>query len=72
MTYESDIALKDMVYLTTDPEQWERIVIAIEFAASGSIAYKVMLGTQESWHSRCELSKGINEAKRLGFEKKEA
>lgn len=71
MTYTSDIALEDIVYLVTDVEQIPRMVTSIEFSAGGSVMYMVIVDTHASRHYRCELSKESDEAKRLGFIKQE-
>jgi hypothetical protein len=71
MIYTSDILLEDIVYLVTDVEQIPRMVIAIEFSAGGSVMYTVTVDTLASRHFRCELSREVDEAKRLGFVKQE-
>lgn len=68
MTYESDIALEDIVYLITDPDQFPRMVTAIEFSSTGSIAYKLSFVTVDSWHSRAEIDTEENLFKRLSID----
>lgn len=70
MTYESDIALEDIVYLITDPDQFPRMVTAIEFSSTGSIAYKLSFVTENSWHSRVEIDVDEDQFKKLGIEEK--
>ena len=70
MTYESDIALEDIVYLITDPEQYPRMVTAIEFSSTGSIVYKLSFVTTDSWHSRAEIDIDENKFKKLGIDEK--
>lgn len=70
MIYESDIALEDIVYLITDPDQFPRMVIAIEFATTNSIAYKLAFESTYSWHSRAEIDIDENKFKKLGIEEK--
>lgn len=70
MTYESDIALEDIVYLITDPSQFPRMVTAIEFATTNSIAYKLAFESTYSWHSRAEIDTEENLFKRLRIDEK--
>lgn len=57
MRYESDIDLKDIVYLITDSEQYPRMVTSIEFTADAGILYRLNVATFSSVHYRCEISK---------------
>lgn len=67
MTYESDIDLKDIVYLVTDSEQLPRMVISIEFTACGGKFYTLNHSIYESRHYRCEISKEKDVLIKLGI-----
>jgi hypothetical protein len=67
MIRETDINLKELVYLITDDEQSPRMVISIEFTADGGILYKLVRSSFESVHYRCEISKEKDKLKSLGI-----
>lgn len=64
MTYESEYALGDLVYLATDPDQYERIVTGITIRQSG-IVYSLSQGTVESCHYSFEMTKYKDELKNI-------
>lgn len=70
MTYESDIALEDIVYLITDPDQFPRMVVAMEFSTSGSINYRLAFEPSHTWHTRSEIDTQENLFKRLSIDEK--
>lgn len=67
MVYESDIDLKDIVYLVTDNEQSPRMVTSIEFTADEGILYRLNVSTYSSVHYRCEISKEKDVLIKLGI-----
>lgn len=50
----------DRVYLSTDPEQYERIVTAISVREGGYTSYELSCGQSISWHNSVEMSKEID------------
>lgn len=46
----------DLVYLITDPEQLQRMVVGVRIRSSGSIVYLLACGTQETDHTDTEIS----------------
>jgi hypothetical protein len=53
---EVDFGLGDMVYLRTDPDQYKRIVIAIQFDLDGGCNFLLASGNDKSWHFAGEIS----------------
>lgn len=51
-----EFQLAERVYLKTDPEQLERIVIGY-IVRKNSITYGLVSGTQESWHYDFEINR---------------
>lgn len=56
MTYHSKYAIGDIVYLTTDTDQLERIITRITFSDRGNTVYEVCQGITASSHYEVELS----------------
>lgn len=48
--------IQDVVYLVTDMEQTERIIISISILPNNLIIYSLMCGTESSDHYEFELS----------------
>jgi len=46
----------DMVYLVTDPDQHQRMVLKITLWPGGSVSYCLSIGAEESWHFDIEFS----------------
>jgi len=67
MIYESDIDLKDIVYLVTDDGQSPRLVTSVTFTADGGITYGLNVSEYVSKHYRCEISKEKDQLKSLGI-----
>jgi len=57
---ELDFNLEDIVFLITDTEQLQRIVVAYQVSVSGTILYKLAQGTNETWHYSCEIATDKN------------
>ena len=58
--YILDYFIGDTVYLITDSEQLERIVIGINLRPQYAVTYNIVCGTVESWHYAIELSSEID------------
>lgn len=54
-TYELMFEIGDIVFLKTDPDQMERIVVGIEIY-DNSISYSLCSGTSQSLHFGFEIS----------------
>jgi hypothetical protein len=54
----------DLVYLRTDPDQYERMVTGIIVSGGGPV-YRLCLGTQESYHHAIEMTAEIDPEKVL-------
>ena len=53
--------LEQRVWLRTDPEQYERMVIAFTFSIGGVISYSVVCGSEGAQeYYECELSEERN------------
>ena len=46
----------DLVYITTDPEQYKRIVIGYELSPNG-IIYRLCIDNSVTMHYKCELTR---------------
>lgn len=62
-----EFKIGDTVYLKTDPEQYERLVIAY-IVENKDISYQLACGEDQSIHSDYEISAEKDELKRLGVE----
>lgn len=49
--------IEDIVFLKTDIEQMERMIVEIEVLPNQHLLYKLSCGTQFTTHYECELSK---------------
>lgn len=56
MNYNSQYGLGDIVFLKTDPEQLERMIIGVTFKCTGSLTYQLVCGTTDTDHYEIELS----------------
>lgn len=65
MKHESKYDLGQLVFLATDPDKRARMIVSVSFAASGSIRYMLVCGTEDSSHYECELT--IDKKKVIGF-----
>ena len=64
MELKSKYTFRQLVFLYTDLNQKERIVLAVEFRAGGTVLYYLGCGETQSWHFEEEISisKNINKA----------
>ena len=58
MVIENEYNIGDLVYLTTDPDQFQRLVITINILPN-NITYGLQCGTGVSYHYDIEISKEI-------------
>jgi hypothetical protein len=56
--------IEDSVYLVTDAEQSERIIISITILPNSLIVYSVMCGTESSEHYEFELCETVDVIKK--------
>lgn len=61
---KKEYKLGDIVFLLTDPEQYERIITGIVHRPDG-IKYYISHSTEETIHYDIEISKEINEIIKL-------
>lgn len=54
ITIESDFNIDDIVYLVTDTEQLERLVVGIN-VSKGHNVYHLMQGITSTWHFASEI-----------------
>ena len=54
--------LEEIIYLITDEDQKERIITGV-LLEPNSIQYRVVCGTNTSWHFECELNTSKNYSK---------
>jgi len=54
-----DFDLNDIVFLITDTEQLQRIVVGYQVSVIG-ITYKLAQGVNETWHYACEIATDKN------------
>ena len=57
MTINNKFKLGEMVYLRTDPDQFSRIIVAIQITVDGGMLYKLAIGMNEQWHYEVELTR---------------
>ena len=55
-TVSHEFNFGQLVYLKTDPEQFQRMVIGIRVYADKSIVYDLAFGTNSSCHHEVEIS----------------
>jgi hypothetical protein len=60
LTIETKYNIGDIVYLKTDPEQYARLVFALQILPGSNIAYILTLGDFTSSHYAVEISSKIN------------
>jgi hypothetical protein len=53
----SEFGLKELVYIKTDPDQYQRLITEIEFRGNGSVLYSLTCGTTVSSHYDFELTR---------------
>jgi hypothetical protein len=70
MQFKSTYGLGDIVYLKTDPDQFERIVTEVAFKGDGGIIYNLNLGASQSCHYDIELSSKKDLMKQLDISDK--
>tara|TARA_R110000803_G_scaffold82131_1_gene148194 strand:- start:280 stop:480 length:201 start_codon:yes stop_codon:yes gene_type:complete len=54
-----EYTIGQIVYLITDPDGLDRIVVAV-LIEEGSVRYKTMLGAFDSWHNGFEIAPSLN------------
>jgi hypothetical protein len=59
--------LGQLVYLVTDDEQKDRLVIAIKFTIDGGLVYTLSCGTNDTSHYEAEISETRNIIKALSI-----
>lgn len=57
MTINNKFKLGEVVYLRTDPDQFSRIIVAIQITVDGGMLYKLAIGMNEQWHYEVELTR---------------
>jgi hypothetical protein len=67
MEFKSDIALGELVYLLTDPDQLPRMVTGIKFTIDGGALFTLCQGTVDTDHYRKEIAKSKNIEMALGI-----
>lgn len=63
--FESEFDIGDLIYLKHDPEQIQRMIVAITFDQYGEV-YSIASGQEISQHSPMEISKEQNELMIMG------
>lgn len=57
MTINNKFKLGEVVYLRTDPDQFSRIIVAIQITVDGGMLYKLAIGMNEQWHFEVEITR---------------
>ena len=57
MTINNKFKMGEIVYLRTDPDQFARIIVAIQITVDGGMLYKLAIGMNEQWHYEVELTR---------------
>lgn len=57
MTINNKFKLGEVVFLRTDPDQFARIIVAIQITVDGGMLYKLAIGMNEQWHYEVELTR---------------
>lgn len=57
MTINNKFKLGEMVYLRTDPDQFARIIVALQVTVDGGLLYKLAIGMNEQWHFEVEIAR---------------
>ena len=55
MKIDTTFNIGDLVYITTDSDQRERLIVKVEVSVGGYM-YLVACGTENSWHYEFEMS----------------
>jgi len=55
MTINNKFELKQVVFLITDNDQYQRIITGIQISQN-NLLYRLACGTSESWHFEYELA----------------
>jgi hypothetical protein len=63
MVIENKFEINEFIYLKSDPEQRERLIVQIAVGGNGSIRYCVSCGTMETWHYDMEMTKEKDQLK---------
>jgi len=57
MTINNKFKLGETVFLKTDPDQYARIIVAIQITVDGGMLYKLAINMSEQWHYEVELQR---------------
>ena len=57
MTINNKFKLGETVFLKTDPDQFARIIVAIQVTVDGGLLYKLAINMSEQWHYEIELQR---------------
>jgi hypothetical protein len=57
MTINNKFKLGETVFLKTDPDQFARIIVAIQITVDGGLLYKLAINMSEQWHYEIELQR---------------
>ncbi len=57
MTINNKFKLGETVYLKTDPDQYARIIVALQITVDGGMLYKLAINMSEQWHYEVELQR---------------
>lgn len=57
MTIVTEYSIGDIIYLKTDPDQWQRIITSIFIEGDNHVKYGCVIADEMSVHQGFELSK---------------
>jgi hypothetical protein len=57
MTINNKFKLGETVYLKTDPDQFSRIIVALQLTVDGGLLYKLAINMSEQWHYEVEITR---------------
>jgi hypothetical protein len=57
MTINNKFKLGETVYLKTDPDQFARIIVALQLTVDGGLLYKLAINMSEQWHYEIEMTR---------------
>jgi hypothetical protein len=57
MTINNKFKLGETVFLKTDPDQYARIIVALQITVDGGMLYKLAINMSEQWHYEVELQR---------------
>lgn len=60
MAMQIKYQLGQMVYLSTDVEQMQRMIVAINIYIDGSVMYQLVCGTEHTTHYEVEITEEKN------------